>query len=93
MAQQVAHFLKRPYARSLGLHRHLLPVPYLSLEEQHRDVDIRAVKIRSPKTLVNKNVLLIHDTHVTGRALLTSAQALVNSGALNVWGMSVVLIS
>ena len=90
IAQGVAHLLNRPYSPCLGLHRHHLFLPYLSLEEQRKDVDTRAVKIRTPAAVVNMNILLIHDVSITGRALHTSAEALITSGALNVLGISVV---
>jgi predicted amidophosphoribosyltransferase len=48
------------------------------------------VKIRTPAAVVNMNILLIHDVSITGRALHTSAEALITSGALNVLGISVV---
>lgn len=89
IAQSVANLLNRPYSPCLGLNRHLLPVPYLSLEEQRRDVDWHAVKIRNPSSIVNSKILLIHDVYVTGKSLQTTATALIHIGALNVWGISV----
>jgi competence protein ComFC len=90
IALNVAHLLNRPYASCLGMHRHLLPLPYLSLEEQRQDVDSHALTIRTPDIVINANILLIHDTSTSGLALHASAKTLINSGALNVWGISVV---
>jgi predicted amidophosphoribosyltransferase len=33
-------------------------------------------------------VLLVHDRYVTGQSLRTTTQALMNHGALGVWGLS-----
>ena len=87
-AVQVAAILGRRASSALTLERHQLPTPYLSLEEQGREIDDSGVHLRHPHLFVNKTILLIHDTLATGRALRTSASALCHNGARAVFGLS-----
>ena len=93
MRQQIAHavaaILGRQSTRALALNRSLLPTPYLSLEEQQKNCDESALRIRHPHRLVNTTVLLIHDILTTGMALHVSASALRLYGVRAVWGMCV----
>jgi predicted amidophosphoribosyltransferase len=89
IAAQVAAILGRQSSSALMPERHRLPIPYLGLEEQGREVEDSAVRLRHPNKFVNKTVLLIHDTLTTGRALRTSASALCHYGARAVWGISI----
>lgn len=88
VATNVAAMLGRQAASTLTLERHRLSTPYLSLEEQGRDVEDSAIRLRHEDRLVNKTVLLIHDTLTTGRALRTSASALCHYGARAVFAIS-----
>lgn len=90
LAFAVGTLLDRPVLCCLGLHRHLLPIPYLSLEEQPSEAVSSGVKVHPASAPVNMNVLLIHDTCTTGKALRCSAAALVNHGACSVRGISLV---
>lgn len=89
VAAQVATILGRQASSALRLERHQLPTPYLSLEEQGREVGDSAVHLRHPDKFVNKTILLIHDTLTTGRALRTSASALCQNGARAIFGISI----
>jgi predicted amidophosphoribosyltransferase len=81
IAVQVATILGRQATSVLALERHRLPTPYLSLEEQGREVEDSAVRLRHPDTFVNKTV--------PGGALRTPALALCHYGARAVWGISI----
>jgi predicted amidophosphoribosyltransferase len=89
IAAQVATILGKPISRALTMRRHRLPTPYLSLEGQGKEMDDSLFSIRRPHRFVNKTVLLIHDTLISGRALRASASALSQHGARAVFGISV----
>ncbi len=90
IAHSVAHLFSRPCLSCLRLHRHLLPLPYLSLEEQPPHVGTETVNINKPEAIINMNILMIHDVLTTGTALRTAAAALIHNGAADVWGISVI---
>ena len=75
---------------ALTIERYRLPTPYLSLEEQGREIGNSVLRLNHQKLLVNASVLLIHDTMTTGQAIRASASALCYGGARAVWAMSVV---
>jgi predicted amidophosphoribosyltransferase len=92
LARSVAELFGKPFTTSLRLHRHLLPKHYLSLEQQPLPADPRSVKLSNLSSIVNMNILLIHDVDVTGQAQRLSAEALISNGALKVWGISVISV-
>ena len=86
----MAALLNRPFDPCLGLFRHHLKVPYLSLEEQTEDAPLHAIHVRRKEAIVNAHILLLHDQTTTGHALNTSAAALKQSKAAAVYGLSLV---
>jgi predicted amidophosphoribosyltransferase len=89
IAANVAALFGRKASSALRLERYRLPIPYLSLEEQAKEVDWTALRLHRPERFVNKTILLIHDSLSTGRALRASATALCQNGAFAVFGISV----
>ena len=89
-AKSFAALINRPYIPHLGLNRHLLPTPYLPLEEHPNNALHQSVFVRQKEAIVRTKILLIHDSYSTGNALKASAQALRQCGAQSIWGMSIV---
>jgi predicted amidophosphoribosyltransferase len=90
VARHCSKILARPYLAPLRLRRSFLPTWYMSLEEQPHRVPIKAICVHHREAIVNKRILLIHDTMTTGTALRRSATALLHCGAIEIWGMSIV---
>ena len=91
LAKEVARILGKKYGVCAHLERHLFPIPYEHLESQPQSTPQGAV--RASTDAINKHVLLIHDTYITGKAISLTTQALDKAGALSIYAMSFVASS
>jgi predicted amidophosphoribosyltransferase len=84
LAKELVSLMQKSCKALFNLNRELLPLPYLSLDEQPANLSARAINLHQPQILINTNVLLIHDSFTTGQSSSLAAHRLVEHGALSV---------
>lgn len=81
--------LKIPYsARTVKRIRYTETQTNLKLQERAKNVE-NAFKVRNPKNVKNKNILLVDDVITTGATTLECAKVLMNTGAEKIYACSV----